>query len=278
MINNSEHIDMLTNGLLASIAADLSTRFKNAIDTEGITEYEIGEILDIHPSIVNEVTKGDLSNVSAEELLKMFVAQGLMIDIQEISMPTQPQSVAAQQRQDGVGNQRPSTGARRIPVYDEAPVPPHGNERIMFEQENPHPQVNENHRVERPFDLNDDNEVVNDQFTNKTETELDNIIISNIWDSEINLDSASVEDKRNFVRNKQKIMDERNNRNSFARQRMAANSRHENRRENFNNRFSNPRERMVCNDAINNIANVIRDAINDNPSLLNRVASEFSFV
>lgn len=85
MVRNREELRQEAQAWLAQAAVDLSGRFNNFIETERVDPRELAQVLDINEQILTEILNGDLTHVTAEVLIKLFIANDLAVDIVPVS-------------------------------------------------------------------------------------------------------------------------------------------------------------------------------------------------
>ena len=85
MVRNREELRQEAQAWLAQASEDLSSRFNDFIETEGVDPRELAQVLDISDQILREILNGNLAHVTAEVLIKLFIANDLAVDIVPVS-------------------------------------------------------------------------------------------------------------------------------------------------------------------------------------------------
>ena len=230
MVKNREELRQEAQGWLAQAADDLSGRFNDFIETEGFDPVELAEVLDIDEELIYEILDGNLSNITAETLIKMFIANDLAVAI----IPVSETPIG----QYGRGNGACQRNGRRVGrTHGEMPrmvaTPPHGfgqptttfgsdlfmgGEPRAVDMTDKQPRDAQGRfmsrkarQVSEPV-VRPSNEIrERSHYDDMTLDDLKTIIRRNLWDTEIDINRATrgeliaflVDKENRFVENKQ---------------------------------------------------------------------------
>lgn len=231
MVRNREELRQEAQFWLAQASEDLSGRFNDFIETQGVEPRELAQVLDISEQVLNEILGGDLSHVTAETLIKLFIANDLAVEIVPVSQTPIGQFGS---RPAPLGGMMPPPMMGGMPPRGNAPIPPRGgfgrrapqnttmtttqdsfNGREPFAVDAPTPQPRDAHgrfmprnarptseRVVRPANtIAEQREET--PYDSMTAEQIKNIIQRNLWASEIDLAHATREELIDFLINKE---------------------------------------------------------------------------
>ena len=235
MVRNREELRQEAQAWLAQASEDLSSRFNDFIATQRVEPRELAQVLDISEQVLNEILRGDLSHVTAETLIKLFIANDLAVDIVPVDQTPIGQFGS---RPAPLGGMMPPPMMGGMPPRGNAPIPPRGgfgrrapqNTTMTTTQDpfNGHepfavdittPQPRDAHgrfmprnarlnarptseRVVRPANtIAEQREET--PYDSMTAEQIKNIIQRNLWASEIDLAHATREELIDFLINKE---------------------------------------------------------------------------
>lgn len=232
MVRNREELRQEAQAWLAQAAGDLSGRFNDFIETERVDPRELAQVLDINEQILREILNGDLTHVTAEVLIKLFIANDLAVDIVPVSetpigqfgsrpaprggmlpppmMPRMmpPSMMGGMPPRGGFGRKAPQTGTTTttqdpfnghepFAVDVTTPQPRDAHGRFMSRNARPTSE-----RVVRPANtIAEQREET--PYDSMTAEQIKNIIQRNLWASEIDLAHATREELIDFLINKE---------------------------------------------------------------------------
>lgn len=235
MVRNREELRQEAQAWLAQASEDLSSRFNDFIATQRVEPRELAQVLDISEQVLNEILRGDLTHVTAETLIKLFIANDLAVDIVPVDQTPIGQFGS---RPAPLGGMMPPPMMGGMPPRGNAPIPPRGgfgrrapqnttmtttqdpfNGREPFAVDAPTPQPRDAHgrfmprnarlntrptseRVVRPANtIAEQREET--PYDSMTAEQIKNIIQRNLWASEIDLAHATREELIDFLINKE---------------------------------------------------------------------------
>lgn len=232
MVRNREELRQEAQAWLAQAAGDLSGRFNDFIESERVDPRELAQVLDINEQILREILNGDLTHVTAEVLIKLFIANDLAVDIVPVSetpigqfgsrpaprggmtpppmMPRMmpPSMMGGMPPRGGFNRKAPQSG-RTTTTQD----PFNGHEPFAVDVTTPQPRDAHgrfmprnarptSERVVRPANtIAEQREET--PYDSMTAEQIKNIIQRNLWASEIDLAHATREELIDFLINKE---------------------------------------------------------------------------
>ena len=235
MVRNREELRKEAQAWLAQASEDLSSRFNDFIETQGVEPRELAQVLDISEQVLNEILRGDLTHVTAETLIKLFIANDLAVDIVPVGQTPIGQFGS---RPAPLGGMMPPPMMGGMPLRGNAPIPPRGgfgrrapqsttmtttqdpfNGREPFAVDVPQSQPRDAHgrfmprnarlnarptteRVVRPANAIAEKRE-DTPYDSMTAEQIKNIIQRNLWASEIDLAHATREELIDFLINKE---------------------------------------------------------------------------
>lgn len=236
MVRNREELRQEAQAWLAQAAGDLSGRFNDFIETERVDPRELAQVLDINEQILSEILNGDLTHVTAEVLIKLFIANDLAVDIVPVSetpigqfgsrpaprggmtpppmMPRMmhPSMMGGMPPRGGFGRKAPQSGTTTttqdpfnghepfaVDITTPQPRDAHGRFMPRNARLNARPS---SERVVRPANaIAEQREET--PYDSMTAEQIKNIIQRNLWASEIDLAHATREELIDFLINKE---------------------------------------------------------------------------
>lgn len=232
MVKNREELRQEAQAWLAQASEDLSRRFNNFIETEGVDPRELAQVLDINEQILSEILMGDLTHVTAEVLIKLFIANDLAVDIVPVietpigqfgsrpaprggmtpppMMPRMmhPSMMGGMPPRGGFGRKAPQSG-RTTTTQD----PFNGHEPFAVDITTPQPRdahgrfMSRNARPTSERVVRPANTIAEKReetpYDSMTDEQIKNIIQRNLWASEIDLVHATREELIDFLINKE---------------------------------------------------------------------------
>ena len=232
MVRNREELRQEAQAWLAQASEDLSSRFNDFIETEGVDPRELAQVLDISDQILREILNGNLAHVTAEVLIKLFIANDLAVDIVPVSqtpigqfgahpspngqmmpppmMPRMmpPSMMGGMPPRGGFGRKAPQSGTTtttqdpfngREPFAVDVTTPQPRDAHGRFMSRNARPT---SERVVRPANtIAEQREET--PYDSMTTEQIKNIIQRNLWASEIDLAHATREELIDFLINKE---------------------------------------------------------------------------
>ena len=231
MVRNREELRQEAQAWLAQAAGDLSGRFNDFIETERVDPRELAQVLDISEQVLNEILRGDLSHVTAEVLIKLFIANDLAVDIVPVSQtpigqfgahpspngqmmppPMMPRMMPPSMmggmpprggfdrkapRGTTTTTQDPFNGHEPFAVDVTTPQPRDAHGRFMPRNARPTTE-----RVVRPANAIAEHREAT-PYDSMTAEQIKNIIQRNLWASEIDLAHSTREELIDFLINKE---------------------------------------------------------------------------
>ena len=232
MVRNREELRQEAQAWLAQASEDLSSRFNDFIETEGVDPRELAQVLDISDQTLREILNGNLAHVTAEVLIKLFIANDLAVNIVPVSqtpmgqfgthpspngqmmpppmMPRMmpPSMMGGMPPRGGFGRKAPQSGATtttqdpfngREPFAVDVTTPQPRDAHGRFMPRNARPS---SERVVRPANtIAEQREET--PYDSMTAEQIINIIQRNLWASEIDLVHATREELIDFLINKE---------------------------------------------------------------------------
>lgn len=206
---NKEQLSGAAMGWLNAASNDLGTRLRHFMNDTHSDAEDLADVLDLDLDTVEAVVEyGDLSNLSALDLIKLFVVNDLALEIKPISEtpigrgmgmpdgripvghPFETPREAIPQNPNPYSNTRPSG-------YRGQPRDAHGRFIARVQRL---PEANPT-----PFETSQ-----NTPYDTMSDDALKSIIARNLWDSEIDINSASREELKGFIIDKEKQFAEMN--------------------------------------------------------------------
>jgi len=211
MVQNKEQLRQEAQAWIAQASQDLSGRFNDFIRQSEIDVDELADVLDISVDTLDYILHGDVANITAETLIKLFIANDLAVEIKPVSetpignfgpmsgrMPMPPLGTRTPM---GVPIP-PRGGFGRRPVAAPQPRDEHGRFVSRARKAAPSPQrvvrkveAPRQHQAPTPYDGLD-------------KDALANIINRNLWGSEIDLVNATKQQMVNFLIDKERAFAE----------------------------------------------------------------------
>lgn len=238
MVKNREELMQVAQNNANQLKTHLRSAVKGFLNAQRVTAEELAYVLGISNDEMNNILRGN-ANVSVDTLSKLLVATDLVVEIKPIRNtplgsygPHMPRS-GGYPGPNGIpvdenGNPLPPPPGfprpdfMRGPGAHEYPRPQNREERVDDRQEIPMETTQprdahgrftkknaapQNHRrATRPEQAPQPN-----PYFNMNDADLINIIRSNIWDGEIDVNRASHNQLAEFVTEKERIMRERQN-------------------------------------------------------------------
>ena len=232
MVRNREELRQEAQAWLAQASEDLSRRFNDFIETEGVDPRELAQVLDINEQILSEILNGDLTHVTAEVLIKLFIANDLAVDIVPViqtpigqfgsrpaprggmtpppMMPRMmhPSMMGGMPPRGGFGRKAPQSG-RTTTTQD----PFNGHEPFAVDITTPQPRdahgrfMSRNARPTSERVVRPANTIAEQReetpYDSMPDEQIKNIIQRNLWASEIDLVHATREELIDFLINKE---------------------------------------------------------------------------
>ncbi len=85
MVISREDLRNEAHGWLKQASNDLSSRFLDFMDKNDTQIDELAQVLDIDVDIMQDILDGDLSQVTAEDLIKLFIANDLAVCVMPVA-------------------------------------------------------------------------------------------------------------------------------------------------------------------------------------------------
>ena len=223
MVRNREELRKEAQFWVAQASEDLSSRFNDFIKTHGVEPRELAQVLDISELLLDEILRGDLKHVTAETLIKLFIANDLAVDIVPVGQTpigqfgSRPAPLGGMMPPPMMGGMPPRGGFGRVAPQNTTMTttqdPFNGHEPFAVDATTPQPRDahgrlmprnarRTSERVVRPA-----NAIVEQReetpYDSMTAEQIKNIIRRNLWASEIDLAHATREELIDFLINKE---------------------------------------------------------------------------
>lgn len=206
---NKEQLSGAAMGWLNAASNDLGTRLRHFMNDTHSDAEDLADVLDLDLDTVEAVVEyGDLSNLSALDLIKLFVVNDLALEIKPISETPIGRGMGAPNGRIPVGHpfetpreaipQNPNPYSNtRTSGYRGQPRDAHGRFIAQVQRQ---PEANPT-----PFETSQ-----NTPYDTMSDDALKSIIARNLWDSEIDINSASRDELKSFIINKERQFAEMN--------------------------------------------------------------------
>ena len=204
------NFELAAKNWLDQCSADLKGKIEGLLDENNSSPEELADAINVETEEIYSILEGDVENISVETLVKAFMVLGLAVEIKPIAAtPLRTYNnvnphVMRDINVEGPEEEeeefevpqhrapRPNPFSRPMPPmgggFDPNRIPPHIRERIerdfgMGHEPSPAPVAP---RMKRP-------EAPTSPFATKSREELAHIIRKHLWDSEIDINTASRE-------------------------------------------------------------------------------------
>lgn len=242
MVQNREQLHQEANDWLNAAGNDISSRFNDFFRSHPeVAVEELANVLDISVDTLNSIMNGDLTNVTAETLVKLFIANDLAIEICPVAetpiggygpngQGVPPQGYGSPMPPRGHG--MPPRGGYGAPMSSRpyfaggrAPIPPRGGFGRRIPVGGPQGgTVADPYHGHEPFAMHDPQGVqhaddgvgrtartvnggrATTHYDSMDDATLKNLITKNLWDSEINVNTASRDQLIDFLVKKENQM------------------------------------------------------------------------
>ena len=206
---NKEQLEGAAMGWLHAASNDLGNRLNRFMEDTDSDSEDLADLLDLDLATVQAIVNyGDLSNLSALDLIKLFVANDLALEIKPVSETPMAHGMDAPDGRIPVGHpfktpreaipQNPNPYSNTRPSgYRGQPRDAHGRFIARVQRL---PEANPT-----PFETSQ-----NIPYDTMSDDALKSIIARNLWDSEIDINSASRDELKSFIINKERQFAEMN--------------------------------------------------------------------
>lgn len=202
---------------LNQCGADLKNKVENLLDENDSNPVELAEEINVEEEEIYGILEGDVESISVDTLIRVFMVLGLAVEVRPIEetplggydnvnphVMRQPQSEERREPRQNPFVQPPVPHGmgRNFPPrdFDPSRIPPHVREEMEREFERRHPMGDI--RDIPPF--NPRREAPQSPFETMDDERMKRIIRHELWDSEINLNTASHRDLVKFLTEKDK--------------------------------------------------------------------------
>ena len=199
-------------GWLAQCSADIKSKIENLLNESEGTPEELAEEINVDVEEIYDILDGNIEYISVDTLIRVFMVLGLAVEVKPIeetplgSYDNVNPQVLREPYAEERRTPRPNPFMRQRGEFTPnggMPFPPPSFEDIAphvrreFERRHPMPHVPTMPRqTDRP----------SSPFATMSCEEMSNIIHKKLWDSEIDLNSASREELVKFLEDKDKRM------------------------------------------------------------------------
>lgn len=205
---NKEQLEGAAMGWLHAASNDLGNRLNRFMEDTDSDLEDLADLLDLDLGTVQAIVNyGDLSVLSALDLIKLFVANDLALEIKPISETPIGRGMGMPDGQIPVGRpfDVPHEGGPRNPYHVARPSgyrggqprDAHGRFTARAQRQ---PEANPT-----PFEASQ-----HTPYDTMSDDALKSIITRNLWDSEIDINSASRDELKSFIINKERQFAEMN--------------------------------------------------------------------
>ena len=199
------NFELAANGWISQYSADVKGKIENLLKENDCTPEELAEVINVPVEEIYDILEGEGGCISVETLIKVFMVLGLAVEIKPIDQTPlggydNPNPHIMHEREP---NPNPFTRHHGdfAPHHDFGNIPPQFRERMEREMPMPPfpPRGNMFTRREEP-------QRPTSQFATMSRDELTKIIRNKLWDSEIDLNTASNRDLVRFLEEKDRKM------------------------------------------------------------------------
>lgn len=205
MIRNERELAQVANQFIAKAGNDLKAKVEGFLEDTGIDFTDLAEILGIECEEIEKILDGKVNTLHLETFAKLLIATNHAIQI----IPVQETPIREYEPRHECGQrpQRPIVRPVRPIVPPFMPIPPFFNEKNEkgVETQNVATQrKNACRRVEIEDGDGDKVDNYDNFYLSLSKDNLANIIKRNLWDSEINIETASKDELARFLANKER--------------------------------------------------------------------------
>lgn len=209
--------EFTAKGWLREYKADIKSKIENLLDESEATPEELAEEINVDVEEIYDILDGNAENISVDTLIRAFMVLGLAVEIKPIEQTplggfdnVNPHVMREPQREERRAPQ-PNPFARPMGGLSgrdfTPPFPPRGFDNIpKNEMDEMEREFERRHPIGRPMPKRD--EQPTSPFALMGREELCRIITKKLWDSEIDLSTASKAELVRFLEAKDKRMKE----------------------------------------------------------------------
>ncbi len=211
-----KNFELAAKGWISQYCADIKGKVENLLNESESTPEELAEVIDVDVDEIYAILEGDGETISVETFIKVFMTLGLAVEIKPIAQTplggyddVNPHVMHEREPQPNPFT-RPRGGMGRNP---QMPFPPHfAHDEEERPTPPPFPRMGRGMNPQMPFPPHfahrEEPQRVSSPFATMGREELTKIIRNKLWDSEINLNTASNQELVRFLENKDKRMKE----------------------------------------------------------------------
>lgn len=224
MVKNREELIQVASNNANQMKTHLRNAVRNFLDVQHVSVDELAYVLGITTNELAQILEGD-GNVTIDTLSKLLVATDLVVEVKPIrntplrgygrNMPRSGGYPSGVPGGIPVGpDGRPLPPPPGFPPFPGAPTP-HRDDRQEIPMETREPQRDSRGRFVKKGNVRQTTAhrpaTDANPYAGMPDVELINIIRQNIWDGEINTETATHQQLAEFVANKERIMRDRQN-------------------------------------------------------------------
>ena len=205
---------------LAQCGADIKSKIESLLNENDSTPEELAEEINVAEEEIYDILEGDVENISVDTLIRVFMVLGLAVEVKPIEQTplggydnVNPHVMREPRFERRVPQPNPFVGHRGMERNPQMPFPPHF--ASDEEEEMPQRPVGRMGRGMNPqmpfpghFEHREAPQHPSSPFAMMSRDELTKIIRKKLWDSEIDLHSASDKELVRFLEAKDKRMKE----------------------------------------------------------------------
>lgn len=203
---------------LAQCGADIKSKIESLLGENDSTPEELAEEINVAEEEIYDILEGDVENISVDTLIRVFMVLGLAVEVKPIEQTplggydnVNPHVMREPRFERRAPQPNPFTRQHGMPRNPQMPFPPHFASEEE-EEETPHRPIGRGMHPQMPFpghfEHREAPQPPSSPFAMMSRDELTKIIRKKLWDSEIDLNSASNKELVRFLEAKDKRMKE----------------------------------------------------------------------
>lgn len=204
---------------LAQCGADIKSKIENLLDENDSNPVELAEEINVAEEDIYAILEGDVENISVDTLIRVFMVLGLAVEVKPIEQTplggydnVNPHVMHEPHFERRAPQPNPFTCQHGMARNPQMPFPPHFASDEEEEMERPVDRMGRGMNPQMPFlghfEHRQAPQRPSSPFAMMSRDELTKIIRKKLWDSEIDLNSASNKELVRFLEAKDKRMKE----------------------------------------------------------------------
>lgn len=204
---------------LAQCGADMKSKIESLLSENDSTPEELAEEINVAEEEIYDILEGNVENISADTLIRVFMVLGLAVEVKPIEQTplggydnVNPHVMREPHFERRTPQSNPFTHQRGMARNPQMPFPAHFAGDEEEEMERPVGRIGRGMNPQMPFPGHFEHREAtlrpSSPFAMMSRDELTKIIRKKLWDSEIDLNTASNKELVRFLEAKDKRMKE----------------------------------------------------------------------